>query len=111
MLTPDPAVKDWIGRASAWMIYAILLTPFLLDALQRRFPLSNMQRGGLAFIVVAVPFQIAMAAFRPEALTVRPEYFTVSGFHFSWGLGGVLVGVGLALLAERLSRLKQDEPA
>lgn len=108
MLTSDPVVREWVGRASGWMIVAMILTPLFLDALQRRVPLSRIQRGGLAFILIALPFQLGLAL-RPEALTLRPEHFTVSKFHAVWAGGGILVAAGLALLAERLTRPPQIE--
>lgn len=111
MISSDPAVRDWIGRASFWMNHAILLTPLFLDAFQRRYPLTRIQRGGLAFLLIIMPFQIVLAIVRPEKLTLRPEYFTVSKYHAAWGVGGILVGIGLALLAERLTRPSQIESA
>lgn len=112
MLTGDPVVREWIGRSSPWMIWAILVTPPILDALQRRIKLSRIQRVGLALILIAAPYQAALRVFRPENLSPGgPSFVSVSGFHWNWGLGGILVGIGLALLAERLTRPPQTEEA
>ena len=103
MLTPDEAVRHWVGRAALWNIIAILVTPAALDAIQSRRPLSGPIRFGGAFVLIALPFF--------AGLSVKPEVEGIDRLQLNWGMAGIIVNGALAAVAAYSSRPKIPETA
>lgn len=96
MLTSDPAVREWVGRASFWHTLALLLTPALLDRLQSRWRLGAGARFGTAFVFMAFPLLLC--------LSMRSGVPDASRFIAPWLTMGLVVSVVLSVIAAALSK-------
>lgn len=96
MLTADPVIGAWIGRATFWNLLAVFLCPFLLAAVQTRATLNDIKRFGVAFVFMAVPLLICLA--------MKPSDPRVGSFSLNWTVAGLIVNALLAGLATILSR-------
>lgn len=94
MLTSDPAVREWVGRASFWHTLALLLTPALLDRLQSRWRLGAGARFGTAFVFMAFPLLLCLSIGGPDA----------SRFIAPWLSTGLVVSAVLSAMAAALSK-------
>lgn len=96
MLTSDPAVREWIGRASFWSLLAMLLSPALLELIQARKPLGGGGRFATAFIFMAVPLA--------TCLLMKPDVPDAGRFLKLWLTTGLFVTAGLSVIAAFLTK-------